>query len=79
MIGGPALSKDIFYSSNKNGGFGLRLLAEIYQACKNNTRADFLQRNQETRNLMNCQFNEEKRKRSVKAWKKDIWFLTGMK
>jgi tRNA A-37 threonylcarbamoyl transferase component Bud32 len=28
MIGGPALSKDLFYTANKNGGLGLRLLTE---------------------------------------------------
>jgi hypothetical protein len=25
MIGGPALSKDLFYTATKNGGLGLRL------------------------------------------------------
>jgi hypothetical protein len=31
MIGEPALSKDIFCTANKNGGFGLRLLAERWR------------------------------------------------
>jgi hypothetical protein len=37
LVGGPGLSKDLFYTANKNGGFGLKLLTERYQACKYNT------------------------------------------
>jgi hypothetical protein len=52
MIGGPTLSKDMFYTSTKNGGLRLRLLTERYQACKYNTVANFLQRDEGTREFI---------------------------
>jgi hypothetical protein len=52
MIGGPALSKDMLYTSTKNGGLGLRLLTERYQTCKYNTVAHFLQRDEGTREFI---------------------------
>jgi hypothetical protein len=70
MIGGPVLLKDIFYTASKNEGFGLRLLAERYQTCNYNTIANFLQRVQGTRDFIEWQFREERRKRSVKTEKK---------
>jgi hypothetical protein len=47
MAGGPALSKYLFNTSNKNGGLELRLLTERYQACKYNAIAHFFQRDEE--------------------------------
>jgi hypothetical protein len=41
MVGGSGLSKDLFYTTTKNGGLGLRLLTERYQACKYNTKPTF--------------------------------------
>jgi hypothetical protein len=52
MVGGPALSKDLFYTSTKNGGLGLRQLTERYQACKYNTVAHFLQRDEGTKEFI---------------------------
>jgi hypothetical protein len=52
MVGGPALSKDLFYVSTKNGGLGLRLLTERYQACKYNSVAHFLQRDEGTKKFI---------------------------
>jgi hypothetical protein len=46
MVGDPALSKDLFYTSNKKRGLGLRLLTERYQACKYNAIAHFFQRDE---------------------------------
>jgi hypothetical protein len=44
MIGGPSLSRDIFYTSGENGGLGLKLLSERYAACKLNNIAHFFLR-----------------------------------
>jgi hypothetical protein len=74
MIGGPALSKDMFYTATKNGGLRLRLLTERYQACKYNTVAHFLQRDEGTREFIKWQFSDEKRKRSVKTKKGSLFF-----
>jgi hypothetical protein len=52
MIGRPALSKDMFYTSTKNGGLGLIQLTERYQACKYNTVAHILQRDDDTREFI---------------------------
>jgi hypothetical protein len=52
MVGGPALYKDVFYTANKNRGFGFLLLTERYQTCKYNTVAHFLQRDQGTRDFL---------------------------
>jgi hypothetical protein len=52
MVVRPALSKDLFYIANKNGGLELRLLRERYQACKYNTRAHFFQRDEGTRKFI---------------------------
>jgi hypothetical protein len=57
MIGGPALSKDIFYTSTKNGGLGLRLLTERYQACTYNTATHFYKEMMEQENLSNVSSN----------------------
>jgi hypothetical protein len=74
MIGGPALSEDMFYSSTKNWGLGLRILTERYQACKYNTVAHFLQRDEGTREFIEWQFKEEKLKRSAKTKKGSLFF-----
>jgi hypothetical protein len=62
MIGGPALLNVMFYTSTKNGGLGLRLLTERYQAYKYNTVAHFLQRDEGTREFIEWHFKEEKKK-----------------
>jgi hypothetical protein len=51
MIGGSALSKDLFCTTNKNECLGLRLLTERYQACKYNTIAHFFKKMTEQENL----------------------------
>jgi hypothetical protein len=75
MIGGPALSKDLFYTSTKNGGLGLRQLTERYQACKYNTIAHFMQRDEGTKEFIKWQFREEERKRSVKKSNDSLFFV----
>jgi hypothetical protein len=50
-IGGPALSKSLFYTSWKNGGLDLKNLRERYFACKFNNLAHFFLRDEETRNF----------------------------
>jgi hypothetical protein len=61
MVGGPALSKDLFYTANKKGGLGLRLLAERYQACKYKTIAHFFQRDEEIKKFIKWQFRQKKK------------------
>jgi hypothetical protein len=46
------LSTDLFYTSWKNGGFGLKLLTERYGACKLNNIAHFFLRGEDTMNLI---------------------------
>jgi hypothetical protein len=74
MIRGPALSKDLFYTATKNGGLRLRLLTERYQACKYNTIAHFLQRDDGTRGFIKWQFKQEKEKRQVQTNKEGCFF-----
>jgi hypothetical protein len=49
-------------------------LTERYQACKYNTVAHFLQRDEGTRKFIKWQFEEEKLKRSVKTKKESLFF-----
>jgi hypothetical protein len=51
MVEGPSLSKDLFYTANKNRGLGLRLLAGRYQACKYSTITHFSKEMNEQENL----------------------------
>jgi hypothetical protein len=64
-VGGPCLSTDLFYSSWKNGGFGLKLLTERYAACNLNNIAHFFLRGDDTRNLIKWQLHEEARVRKI--------------
>jgi hypothetical protein len=48
LVGGPSLSKDLFYTVCKNGGLGLETLSEKYSACKFNIVARFFLREGET-------------------------------
>jgi hypothetical protein len=51
MIGGSALSKNLFYAATKTRGVGLRLLTERYQARKYITIAHFYKETMEQENL----------------------------
>jgi hypothetical protein len=74
MVGGSALSKDLFYTANKNGGRGLRLLTERYQACKYNTITHFSRKDEGTRKFIKWQFRQEKEKRQVQKNKDGCFF-----
>jgi hypothetical protein len=67
MVGGPVLTKDLFYMTTKNRGLCSRLLMERYQACKYNTIVHFLQRDDGTREFIKWQFKQEKEKRKVQT------------
>jgi hypothetical protein len=59
------------------GGLCLRLLTERYQACKYNTVAHFLQRDDGTREFIKWQFEIEKKKRQVLTKKGSLFFRLG--
>jgi hypothetical protein len=59
MGGGSALSKDMFYIANTNGGVWLILITERYQACEYNRITLFLKRDQGTRDFVEWQFREK--------------------
>jgi hypothetical protein len=52
----------------------LRLLTERCQACRYNTRAHFLQRDEGTRDFIYWQFKQEKKKRQVQTSKEGCFF-----
>jgi hypothetical protein len=52
LVGGPPLSKDLFYSSWKYGGLGVKNLRERYAACKINNISHFLLCDKDTRNFI---------------------------
>jgi hypothetical protein len=75
LIGGPALSKDLFYTATKCGGLGLKNLRERYFACKFNNLAHFLVENEETRNFVLWQIEKEGQARRIKKLKKEKYFF----
>jgi hypothetical protein len=52
LIGGSPLSKDMFYSSWKYGGLGLKNMGEIYDVCKLNNVSHFWLRDDNTRRFI---------------------------
>jgi hypothetical protein len=64
-IGGPALSKDLFYTSWKSGGFVIKNLRERYAVLKLNNAAHFYLRDEETREFIEWQVNEEAKKMKI--------------
>jgi hypothetical protein len=59
LVGGPPLSKNLFYTNWKYGGLDIKSLRERYLASKINTISHFLLRNDDTRLFMNWQIKEE--------------------
>jgi hypothetical protein len=51
------------------------MLIETHQLCKYSTIIHFLQRLQGAREFINWQFKEEKKKRSVKTGKGNLFFF----
>jgi hypothetical protein len=52
LVGGPPLSKDMFYSSWKYGGLGIRNMKERYAVCKMNNVAHFYLRDDDTKRFI---------------------------
>jgi hypothetical protein len=52
LIGGPPLSKDMFYSSWKYEGLGIKNMKERYSVCKLNNVAHFWLRDDDTRRFI---------------------------
>jgi hypothetical protein len=75
LVGGSPLSKDLFYTSAKCGGLGLKNLRERYFACKFNNLAHFLVENEDTRNFAFWQIQKEGEARNVKKLKEENFFF----
>jgi hypothetical protein len=75
MVGGPALSKDLFYTSWKYGGLGIKNLRESYAACKINNISHFLIRDNNTREFIFWQIKEEATFIQVLTTKEHKWFF----
>jgi hypothetical protein len=75
----PTLSKGIFYSANKNGRFGIRLLTERYQVCKFNTITRFYKETKEQEILLNGSLEKKEGRDQWKEERKGHGFSIEMK
>jgi hypothetical protein len=74
MIGGPALSNDLFYTSWKFGGFGRKKMTERYEEYKFNALSYFFQRDQEMKKLIDLQINKERKITLIQKEQKTYFF-----
>ncbi|GMO19738.1 MAG: hypothetical protein Ta2E_10790 [Mycoplasmoidaceae bacterium] len=75
LIGGPALSKNIYYLSWKDGGFGLKNMEERYAVMKLNNTAQLFLKSEETRLLADWIMREEIKHRKIEIEEDGSYFF----
>jgi hypothetical protein len=75
QVGGRPLSKNIFYTSCKNGGLNLKNLKERYTACKMNSLAHFYLSNEESRCFIKNQLKAEAKWRKIEKTNEETYFF----